>query len=150
MSIPGVGAPLLDKGKLFVDGGFLNNLPSDVMLERCRGSVIAVDVGRSIGWRLNVENLDTVSAGDFFKRRILPGKEALQYPHMLEILVGSALLSSASGAKMVDRTASLIIQPPLSGFGLFDWQSIDELIEIGYQAACVKLEEWQACGRARS
>jgi NTE family protein/lysophospholipid hydrolase len=43
-SAPGVVPPVVHHGDLLVDGGVLNNLPADILRERCRGSVIAVDV----------------------------------------------------------------------------------------------------------
>ena len=37
MSIPGVGPPAIENGEIFVDGGFVNNVPVDIMRSLCHG-----------------------------------------------------------------------------------------------------------------
>ena len=43
-SILGIVPPTIDNGELLVDGGVLNNLPTDLMRDTGAGTVIAVDV----------------------------------------------------------------------------------------------------------
>jgi predicted acylesterase/phospholipase RssA len=43
-SIPGIFPPQPMDGRMLVDGGLVDNLPLDLMLERCAGPIIAVDV----------------------------------------------------------------------------------------------------------
>jgi predicted acylesterase/phospholipase RssA len=43
-SIPGIFPPLALGGRMLVDGGLVDNLPLDLLLERCAGPAIAVDV----------------------------------------------------------------------------------------------------------
>ena len=44
MAVSGIAPPVILDGNLLVDGGVLNNLPSDIVKEWCEGFVIAVDV----------------------------------------------------------------------------------------------------------
>ena len=46
-ALPGIAPPLLSEGRILVDGGVLNNLPVDVMLQHFSGAVIAIDVAAS-------------------------------------------------------------------------------------------------------
>src|SRR6185436_632871 len=43
-SIPGLFPPFRTLRQLLVDGGLVDNLPIDVMVERCSGPIVAVDV----------------------------------------------------------------------------------------------------------
>lgn len=51
LSIPGVFAPVEIGGRLLVDGGLANNLPTDVALQLGADIVIAVDVGTPLAGR---------------------------------------------------------------------------------------------------
>jgi lysophospholipid hydrolase len=45
MSLSGYLPPLCDNGNMLLDGGYLNNLPTDVMKSLGARTIIAVDVG---------------------------------------------------------------------------------------------------------
>ena len=51
-AIPGIVPPIYDNGGLIVDGAVLNNMPVNIMQERCSGGAIyAVDVGDGLDGR---------------------------------------------------------------------------------------------------
>ena len=48
MSLSGYLPPLCDHGNMLLDGGYMNNLPADIMKSFGASTIIAVDVGRGI------------------------------------------------------------------------------------------------------
>jgi predicted acylesterase/phospholipase RssA len=47
-------------------------------------------------------------------------------------------------SSLVMKYADLDISPPIGSFGLFDWHQIDKIVDVGYQYARKKLEEWKS------
>jgi lysophospholipid hydrolase len=45
MSLSGYLPPLCDNGSMLLDGGYINNLPGDIMRNQGASTIIAVDVG---------------------------------------------------------------------------------------------------------
>jgi lysophospholipid hydrolase len=45
MSLSGYLPPLCDNGSMLLDGGYVNNLPGDIMRNHGAATIIAVDVG---------------------------------------------------------------------------------------------------------
>ncbi len=144
MSMPGVGPPLVHDGELYVDGGVLNNLPVDVMGKLCEGSVIAVYTSEREDLPISMEDLDNLSGWQMFWSRCNPFSTRPSGPNIFSILVRSIMLSSLGKLKQVKRQADLFIDPPVSEFGRFEWKAIDRLVEIGYDTARKKIEDWQS------
>jgi len=134
MAFPGWFQPVISGDRVLVDGGVLNNLPTDVMLEMGAEIVIAVDVGMRTAER---ETFDT--------------------------LMGVANRTiSVMMRENTDRSAELadiLITPDAAAFAMDDFGRVDELQRIGYDAAAeladelgahsVDEETWDAHVRAR-
>ncbi|EQD48475.1 cyclic nucleotide-binding protein, partial [mine drainage metagenome] len=58
VSVPGVLPPVVNAGQVLVDGGAMNNLPVDVMLELGRGPVIGCDAGADRAFTTSGDDLD--------------------------------------------------------------------------------------------
>lgn len=139
MSVPGVFTPLSDGTDLLVDGGVLDNLPSGIMRELCGGRVISVDVSPSQDLRVPESGLP--SPWKLMTQKISPLKNAEKVPNVLEILVRSGTLSSIRSASQSRRAVDLYLHPPLENFGLFDFDRLEELVEIGYRDTMEQLEK---------
>jgi NTE family protein len=113
MSIPGVFPPTHRDGRVLVDGGLLDNIPTDVIREMNPDLVIAVDVGTQLG------DLEAISS--------LSG-----------ILTQSVSVMTIGNDRRNLRLADIIIAPELGDHYLLDFTPVDKLIEIGYQAAAAK------------
>ncbi|HSW14757.1 MAG TPA: patatin-like phospholipase family protein, partial [Solimonas sp.] len=136
MSVPGIAPPLVWHDSLLVDGGVLNNLPTDVMRELGRGPVIASDVSSDSA--LRAEGL----AG--------PDPEALlhwplqaQRPGLFEILMRSATLTSDAYCRDRSAVADCYIRMPVQGVGMFDWKSLDALMDTARQHSRRPLERFR-------
>ena len=136
MCVPGVAPPVAHEGHLLCDGGVVDNLPTDVMQNLERGSIIACSVSADGDIRATGHGLG------------LPDPEALinwrskdPRPRFSEILLRTATLTSDTviQREAVER-ADLFIRMPVQRFGMFNWQALDQLIELGYQHALQQLE----------
>jgi predicted acylesterase/phospholipase RssA len=141
LSIPGIGPPVFSNRELFVDGGLLNNLPIDVMSKLCQGRVLAVDVTSRVELLTDVKNADTLSVWKLLAQRLNPWAKRLNVPSMFTILQRATMLNSIRFAEAAKCQADLYLNPPVSQFGLFDWQKIEEIIETAYVFAITKLTE---------
>jgi NTE family protein len=133
VAIPGVLPPVFQNGRVFVDGGVINNLPVDLMREFQAGEVIAVDIGGD----------HTVWPGDGIDEFDLPPlwKMILQWytghrrPSILQIMLRSGMVNSSAATHAARRASTLLISPPLADIDLLDWKSFHRAIDIGYQHA---------------
>lgn len=140
-SIPGVLVPVLDGGRILVDGGILNNLPSDLVKQRAGGRVIAVKVAPDD--ELVAPPGGFAPAWKFVWHRLVPGLRPLRSPRLGDLLLRTLTVSSASRMAQVTREADLLIEPDVGNVGMLQFQKIDELIEGGYRAGLVALRDWR-------
>jgi NTE family protein len=130
-----VAPPIAYRGELLCDGGVVDNLPTDVMQNLERGSIIACSV--------SVPG-DVRAPGD-------PGTDpdpalllARQHrglgPSFREILLRTATLTSDTVIQRdaVER-ADVHICMPVHGIGMFAFKRLDELVELGYEHALQQL-----------
>jgi NTE family protein len=110
MSIPGVFAPITDDDRLLVDGGLLNNLPTDVVKEMGAQIVIAVDLG--------APQLSEPAMQSFF------GVLSRSIDVMIQANVRRSL-----------GLATIVLKPELGGYDTFSFDSSQQIIDRGYEAA---------------
>ena len=60
-------------------------------------------------------------------------------PRLSEILVRSAMLSSATSVDLAAQRADVYVRMPSQEFGIFDWKRLDDLVELGYRHALERL-----------
>jgi NTE family protein len=131
MCVPGVVPPVAHEGDLLCDGGVVDNLPTDVMQNLERGAIIACSVSADGDIRATGHGLG------------LPEPEALlnwrstePRPRFSEILLRTATLTSDT---LIQRAAveraDFYMRMPVQRFGMFNWQNLDQLVELGYQHA---------------
>ncbi len=144
LAIPGVAVPVFENGNLIVDGGVLNNLPGDVMGKICGGSVIVVDVSAQKDLSIDPQVVRAPSPWRILWSRINPLASPIDAPGILSIMMRTIMIGSLHSSKMVAQQADLYIRPPVERHGMFDWKSIDQIVETGYQFALDKIGEWQA------
>lgn len=144
MALPGLMPPVVSKGHLIIDGGVLNNLPVDVMRDHCNGPIIAVDVSPPVDLLADCEDRDHFGWIDFLRLKRLARKKGGSIPHLMEILMRTAFLSSIRNRQAMASQADLCVHPPMDGCGLLDWDNLEELAETGYQATREMLKHWDS------
>ncbi|MFQ6011709.1 MAG: patatin-like phospholipase family protein, partial [Nitrososphaerales archaeon] len=142
ISVPGVGPPLIHEGELLVDGGVINNLPVDVMRGHCKGTVIAVDVSPVVDLTAKFEHLDSFSGGWALWNRINPFVKKVSFPNILRILWRASQVGSIQSVESTKGAADHYLHPPIDGIDMFNWNALEEIVEIGYRYAQEKITEW--------
>jgi NTE family protein/lysophospholipid hydrolase len=145
-SVPGVSPPVCKGGELLVDGGVLNNLPADVMRTRCGGTVIAVDVSLAVDLRVDAADIDSLSGWPLAWSRVNPFAKAPALPHIFEILLRTATLSSVHHGATVARNADLYMRLPVEGVATLDWKAGPALVERCYTFAMNEVQRWKSSG----
>jgi len=111
MSLPGIFPPVYRNGEWLVDGGVLNNIPTDVMRNNYKPDVvIAVDVGTPLGNEKSIQSFIGVASQT-----------------LGVLMVGS----DRKNLKLAD----IIISPELKNITTADFSNIDATIALGYPAA---------------
>jgi len=145
-SVPGILPPVCVKGGLLVDGGVLNNLPADIMRSRGSGTVIASDVSLAVDLTTESDELAAVSGWPMLWSRLNPWGKKPTMPHIFEILMRTATLSSIHHAATVAHSADHYIHTPTDGISMLDWNAGTVLVERGYRQALQEIAKWQNIG----
>lgn len=130
VAIPGVLPPVFHGGEVLVDGGVINNLPVDVMRRELPGRVIAIDIAGDYAIKAQVEEADLPPVWRMMRDWFAGVRPR---PSILQILLRSGMVNSASTAEDNRKQSDLIIKPPVEQLELLDWQCFDRAIEIGYR-----------------
>lgn len=109
-AIPGVFEPVKLAGRILVDGGVSNNIPSDVARGFGSGRVVGVDLNAQASEREEPHNLVDVSLKTF------------------AVLMWNTSNRGREGA-------DILIQPDIDGFRYYDLSRAEELFSRGEEAA---------------
>jgi NTE family protein len=137
VAIPGVLPPVFTQHHIYVDGAAINNLPVDVMRERLRGSVIAVDVGADATFETDTE-LTEVPA---LWRIPMWLRHRRVKINIMQILWRAGMINSAATTVGQRELTDLLLRPPLQNINMLDWQAFDRAIDLGYRYAVRTLEQ---------
>jgi NTE family protein len=108
-AIPGVFNPVDHQGKLLVDGGVVENLPSSVARERGADIVIAVDISENV-INFNITNL-------------------------IDVMLQSVTIMSSENVKYTRRNADVLITPAVGDVGMLDFSQKKRCMQAGIEAA---------------
>ncbi|MFT5264931.1 MAG: NTE family protein [Polaribacter sp.] len=118
-AVPGVFSPMIIKNELYADGGIANNFPTEPLMAYC-DKTIGVHVHPLK--KIKAENLKTSFA----------------------VMERAYLISSASHSMGTFGDCDLIINPEaLNRFGTFSMNHVDDIFQIGYEAAIEELKSFQ-------
>jgi predicted acylesterase/phospholipase RssA/CRP-like cAMP-binding protein len=145
VAIPGVLPPVPFEGELLVDGGVLNNLPVQVMrTDSTIGTVIAVDVAPQRGPRARSDFGHYVSGVRALRSTVR--RSPSDFPSVSSVLLRSMLTGAVHNQQqsLRDGDVDLLVQLELPGVGLLDFERVQEVAQIGYDDAVVRIREWAA------
>ena len=108
-AIPGVFNPVDHQGKLLVDGGVVENLPSSVARERGADIVIAVDISENVT-NFNITNL-------------------------IDVMLQSVTIMSSENVKYTRKNADVLITPAVGDVGMLDFSQKKRCMLAGIEAA---------------
>ncbi len=136
VSVPGVLPPVVHGGEVLVDGGAMNNLPVDVMLESGRGPVIGCDAGADRAFATRGDDVDVPLPWQLMRWI----RTRRQLPNIFQILWRAGMInSSATTAEHRGRT-DLLLQPPLAEIDMLNWKTFDRAVAAGYEYTSRRLD----------
>ena len=113
MSIPGVFSPVVEGGKIFADGGLLNNLPTDVVKKM--GSEVTIGVHLSVG-----------------------PNDPKQLRTIFQIAGGSTGVMIDANVLRGMELADLLLTIDVAGFTTLEFSRFADILPKGYEAAQAK------------
>lgn len=138
-SLPGGGPPMFLRGNILVDGGVLNNLPGDLMIERFDGAIIAVDVSQQDPLTIPEKFYETPSGWRILFNKLNPFENTFQVPGIFEILYRTATLSSDRLLKQTLDRVDFLMVPPVGQFSIASLGKMEQIIDTGYRYAIKQL-----------
>lgn len=145
MSLSGYMPPLCDPvdGHLLLDGGYVNNLPADVLLGQGAETIIAVDVGAE-------DNNDLTNYGDHISgwyllwKKLNPLAKKIRVPNLTEIQSRLAYVSCMRQLEAV-KSSDMVeyIRPPIDNIGTLQFGCFDSIVVLGYQHCQTVVGGWQ-------
>lgn len=129
IAIPGILPPVLHNHGLLVDGGVLNNLPTDHMRRLYHGTLIAVDVVSPIS--RSIHHFYKVNNWQYF-RNLITGSRRNYIPGSMGTILKSVVLSSIEKSEEKARQSDIFIKPRVKK-GFLAWKAIKEFEEEGYR-----------------
>jgi len=143
VSIPGVIPPVQEKERVIIDGGVLNPLPTNVLLNLGINKIIAVNVLQSPetvskGFEVELKNMEEEWKTSFFKSplhycALRLGK--MLSPNIADIIVRTLQATEYVIAKQSAQHATILIEPDLTGINWFELYRVNDLIKRGEEAA---------------
>jgi predicted acylesterase/phospholipase RssA/CRP-like cAMP-binding protein len=122
INLPGLSSPIVHSGQALVDGGLVNNVPADVLVERGCNFVIAVSVTAKL--EQEFANIRPTSAGHRNKS-----------PSTLQTIMRGYLVQSTNMNSVGVHPADVVVEPDATEFDLSEFTRAPELALEGEKAA---------------
>jgi NTE family protein len=140
-TVPGLWPPLVDDdGHLHVDGGMLDNVPTDIMRSSHVGSVIGVDVCHRQSAMRVPPDVPLPNGLSLVRARRRARARGEWFPSIFDVLNRSNLLASLQQHEQAERYADLYMTPPAEDQGFAAFDRVGEIADIGYRYAVDILE----------
>ena len=147
IAIPGVIPPVMQTDQMIIDGGVLNPLPTNVLVNMGVKKIIAVNVLQSpeeVSWSRKKENEDFKQQArvpfskhpwKFISFRLGNLLAKALTPSIPDIIVRTLQASEYVIAEESAKQADVVIHPDLRGIQWFELWEVEKLIKAGEQAA---------------
>uniref|UniRef100_H3GBN6 PNPLA domain-containing protein n=1 Tax=Phytophthora ramorum TaxID=164328 RepID=H3GBN6_PHYRM len=145
MSLQGYFPPISENGSLLLDGGYMNNLPADVMKEEGGIKYIfAVDVGSEA--RTDFYDYGSALSGWWLLwNKLNPFAKTVAVPSMGDVSAALAYVSSEQHkVRIREECVDLYLRPPVNDYGTLEFNKMEEIIEVGYKYALPRIQAWVA------
>jgi predicted acylesterase/phospholipase RssA len=144
-ALPGISAPVVDGNRLLVDGGVVDSLPASTMKEFCGGNMILVDVGSERDLSPSDDRMP--SAAEIVFSRLLPHRKPVHAPTIAQVIARTTTISSVRRREEAHRLAMLLLRPPVDQFGLLEFASFDDIVNVGYHYTMEAIALWRGDDR---
>ncbi len=146
VAIPGVIRPVMEDNQMIIDGGVLNPLPTNVLVDMGVKKIIAINVLQSpddVSWgqdredeelKMNYKISFTKQPFRYIGFRILRLLGKSLTPNIADIIVRTLQASEYILAEQSGKQADVLIHPDLKGINWFELYEVDQLIKRGEDA----------------
>ena len=138
-ALPGLLPPILADGRLYVDGGVVDNLPIGVMKRFISGATVAVEATVKVEYSIAAEQFPSPLG---YLRSRLTRRSRPALPTLPSLLIKSTMLGGSRERSELREGIDLHINPPVQQFGFLDWDAIYAIVEVGYRHAQACLRAW--------
>jgi len=132
VSIPGALPPVMLDGELHIDGGTLNNFPTDVMRRLGASRIIGVNLSRERSMRYDMAEVPT--SGQLLRDRVM-GRPSL-LPGITTLLLNASMMYSYARQQESREAVDLYFAPEVHRYGMLDWAQFDPIVQAGYEHGC--------------
>ena len=141
-ALPGILLPVIKDNSFLVDGGLINNMPGDIMLEKFGGKLISVSVSPQED--LDAKFNDFPNQSRYFIKKLLRMKNESheELPGLTNILMRSIFVASSNKIKEVIGMSDLFLDLQVKDVGLLEFDKIDESVKFGYEHATKQLKDF--------
>ncbi|MBF0521712.1 MAG: patatin-like phospholipase family protein [Candidatus Omnitrophica bacterium] len=151
ISIPGVIEPIQEGGRVIIDGGVLNPLPTNVLVDRGIKKIISVnvlqspeDVTRGVELieekeRAKEQHSIEHSHWEYVKYRISRAFRRAFTPNLSDIIVRTLQATEYVIAEHSSKKANIALHPDLVGIDWYELDRVNELVRAGEKAALAAL-----------
>lgn len=137
VAVPGVLPPVVHDGDVLVDGGAMNNLPVDVMLELGRGPVIGCDAGADRAFATHGDDIDVPLPWQLMRWI----KTRRRMPNIFQLLWRTGMVNSSALAAAQRERTDLVLHPPLAEIDMLNWKAFERAIQAGYEYTARRIDE---------
>jgi len=137
--LPALGPPVIEDGRLLLDGGLLDNLPIGPMADAGEGPVIAIDVSAPFKHPAVLRARGRPRLQRLWQRArsIMVGEasgDCRHQPSLAEAMMRAVTLGGARSSELAAERAALVIAPDVQEVGLLDLDRLDEVRVRGRDA----------------
>jgi predicted acylesterase/phospholipase RssA len=152
-AIPAIFPPLLaDDGEVLIDGGVMNNMPLDVMRERCEGGVVIGLNPMPTNDKMKEYHFGPSLTGwEALKGRFRLFGSRTRAPSILGSVMRATEINSANRMRQPPfrDLADLLIEPTLGDYPILAFDRYQPIIDIGYQSTREAIATWRVGATAQ-
>jgi predicted acylesterase/phospholipase RssA len=130
INLPVLSSPICRNGQALIDGGFVNNIPADVLTSQDCNFLIAVSVTAKIKREFGANTPDTPTL-------------RMRIPSSLQTLLRTLEVQNFNLNRVGALPAEVVIEPDVVDFDLSEFMRAEELSRVGEQAAISQLAKIQ-------
>jgi NTE family protein len=143
ISLPGILPPVAQEDRWLIDGGVLDNLPTETIRERTNGGpLIAVDIRPQIDLSMTPAFGTSVSGWSLVGQRLSRRAEQAPLPSLVDVFMRASGLGSirAQQESLQRVPADLLLRPPVGTHRILDFRHGPDLIRSAYEYTVDALE----------
>lgn len=130
INLPSISKPIMRDGMALVDGGIVNNIPTDILPERGAEFVVGVDIATQMALR-------------FGKNTPNMGKQKMRAPSQLQTLMRAREIQNYQITSLRTKSVDQMIVVDTSMFEFADFTSAREMSIAGEEAAAAAMGQFK-------